>query len=245
MLHSLLDLSDCLPIVGSASSLSIFSSVGRFYRPLVLVVKCGVLLFTTGCSIFGVESVEEAAYSVVSTDGQFEVRDYAPTVVAETRIKAGFKQAGNQAFRRLFGYISGANESRVKISMTAPVVSELDLQDKSTGEKIAMTAPVLSQRDGDAYRYRFVLPAKFKIDNAPSPSNPEVTLISVPGARVATYRYSGINSADKQTTNAKKLLAWVESQGLVPKSAPRWAGYNSPWALPPLRRNEVLIDVAQ
>ncbi|MFT5047970.1 MAG: hypothetical protein ACI8UP_004970 [Porticoccaceae bacterium] len=36
----------------------------------------------------------------------------------------------------------------------------------------------------------------------------------------------------------------MEAEGLEQQAEPRWAGYKAPWALPPLRRNEVLIDIA-
>ena len=52
---------------------------------------------------------EEAAYTVEKTDGDFQVRRYAPQVVAETVVDGTLEEAGNKAFRPLFNYISGAN----------------------------------------------------------------------------------------------------------------------------------------
>ena len=66
-------------------------------------------------------AIEEATYAVVQRDGQFEIRDYASHVVAETVVAVAFARAGNEAFRRLFRYISGDNRSRHKVAMTAPV----------------------------------------------------------------------------------------------------------------------------
>jgi hypothetical protein len=79
---------------------------------------------------------EEAAYTVEKTDGDFQVRQYAPQVVAETVVDGTQEDAGNKAFRPLFNYISGANRSKGKIAMTAPVGQQVE------GQKIAMTAPV-------------------------------------------------------------------------------------------------------
>ena len=83
--------------------------------------------------------IEEAGYRVVKSDGAFELRDYAPHILAETVVDGSLEDAGNQAFRRLFRYISGENRSQGKIAMTAPVSQE------SKGEKISMTAPVGQQ----------------------------------------------------------------------------------------------------
>ena len=212
----------------------------RILPTLFLVIAAS--MFSTACSIFGVESVEEAPYKTTLKDNHYEVREYAPYVVAQTSVRADYKDAGNKAFRKLFAYISGDNEASEKIAMTAPVIAE----NKNTGssEKIAMTAPVISQQDGNAWVYQFVLPKNFTIDSAPRPLNPEVALAEVEQQRVATIRYSGFASQTSRTKNTDALLRWIEAEGLVPQSEPRWAGYNAPWALPWLRRNEVLIDVA-
>ena len=220
-------------------SLSTGQLIRRAARLLLAPV---VLLFSTACSIFGIESVEEARYEVVVKDGQFEVRDYASMVVVETRVEADFKQAGNGAFRKLFAYISDNNTGSEKIAMTAPVVAEKDAE--QAGEKIAMTAPVTASQDGKSWLYRFVLPQTFNIETAPKPLDPSVALAEVPTRRVATVRFSGRSTKKARDKNTEALVSWIESQGLLLQSDPRWAGYNAPWALPPFRRNEVLIEVS-
>ena len=50
-------------------------------------------------------AIEEAAYQVVKKEDRFEVRDYAPHILAETIVEGEMKEAGNMAFRRLFNYI--------------------------------------------------------------------------------------------------------------------------------------------
>jgi len=200
----------------------------------------------TGCSVFGGASVEEAPFKLVQKEGEFEIRDYAPVIVAQTQASAGlsYKKAGNEAFRKLFDYISGENEAREKISMTAPVVAESS--DNSSSEKIAMTAPVTSQKEGDSWRYRFVLPEEYdSVESAPRPLNPDVLLLQTEPQRVATITYSGLSTQTARDSNAQALLSWIESQGLSAQSGLRWAGYNPPWTLPPFRRNEVLVDVSE
>jgi len=207
-----------------------------------LLLVTAMSLLSSACTVFGVESVEEAPFELVRKEKPFEIRDYESLVVVETRVNADFKKAGNQAFRKLFRYISGDNEAQAKIAMTSPVIADSDNSD--VGEKIAMTAPVTSQKEGDSWRYRFVLPKSYTIENAPRPLNPDVALAEIPEKRVAILRYSGRATAQAQSKNATKLMEWVESQGFEPLSEPRWAGYNAPWTLPPFRRNEVLVDIS-
>lgn len=211
-------------------------------RPIsTLLLLTSTLIMSSSCSVFGVESVEEAPYQSVLKEAPFEIRDYASFVVAQTSIQASRNEAGNKAFRILFDYISGNNESNSKISMTAPVIAKAEA---NSSEKIAMTAPVLAQQAGEAWVYSFVLPNKYSIDNAPSPLNPKVTLVETEPRRVATIRYSGRDNEQSRARNTEALMKWIEAEGLVQQSTPRWAGYNPPWTLPSQRRNEVLIDIA-
>lgn len=53
----------------------------------------------------------------------FELRRYPSHVVAELTVEPAFEQAGNTAFRYLFGYIAGQNRSRTSVAMTAPAHS--------------------------------------------------------------------------------------------------------------------------
>jgi len=207
---------------------------------LCLLISMMVIM-STGCSVFGGASVEEAPYQLVRKDNQFEIRDYAPLLVAETRVDASSGSAGNTAFRTLFNYISGENQGAEKIAMTAPVIAETD--SGSSGETIAMTAPVIYQKDGEVWRYRFVLPKSYTLDSAPRPLNPKVELIEVEPKRVAVIRYNWLATDKARSKNAQALMDWLKSQDLVPQSELRWAGYNPPWTLPPFRRNEVLVDI--
>ncbi len=207
-------------------------------RWLLATIGVATLLLNTGCSVLGKSSVEEASYRVLSKDDKFELREYAPLVVAETRVDAEFKEAGNIAFRRLFGYISGDNTAKQKIAMTAPVIA-----DANQGEEIRMTAPVIGESDGDSWRYRFVLPASYTLESAPVPENENVTIVAVPATTVAVRRFSGLVSQADVEETSRQLADWMLANDLEAASEPRWAGYNPPWTLPFLRRNEVMIDV--
>ncbi len=61
---------------------------------------------------FSAMAIEEPSFRVLEQDGAFALREYAPYVVAETRVESDFESAGNAAFQRLFRYISGQNVDR-------------------------------------------------------------------------------------------------------------------------------------
>ena len=81
-------------------------------------------------------AIEEPIYSVLETEGNFELRKYLPYIVAETYVDGTFEAVGNKGFRRLADYIGGKNRKMESISMTAPVSQKL------ASEKIASTIPV-------------------------------------------------------------------------------------------------------
>lgn len=200
-----------------------------------------IILLQSGCSLMGIRSAPEPNYSVLQKEDRFEVREYETLVIAETLVDASFDEAGNIAFRRLFGYISGDNAAASEIAMTAPVLA-LD-ESRSSGEKISMTAPVSGQETALGWRFAFILPSGYTLASAPLPSNPEVILDQVPARKAAVVRYSGSWSETAYAENLRLLQQWMQQNQLEAGSLPRVAGYDPPWTLPFLRRNEVIIDI--
>ena len=123
-------------------------------------------------------AVEEAPYTVEHTDGDFQVRRYAPQIVAETLVEGSMEEAGNKAFRRLFNYISGANRSKGRIAMTTPVAQQ------PAGEKLPMTAPVAQQLDSNFWAVAFVMPTGYTLATLPEPMDAQVHLRAIPARRV-------------------------------------------------------------
>jgi hypothetical protein len=182
-------------------------------------------------------AIEEAKYEVVKKDNKFEIRDYAPHILAETIVEGDLKDAGNKSFKRLFRYISGDNRSRNKVVMTAPVSQQ------PVGEKIKMTAPVGQQRVKESWAVSFMMPASYTLETLPEPEDPKVTLRQVPARRMATIRYSGFWSEKGYLRYKLKLESWIHEKGLTIVGDPIWARYNPPFTPWFLRRNEILIPV--
>jgi hypothetical protein len=185
-------------------------------------------------------AIEEPPFKVLEQDGAFELREYAPYLVAETRVEADFERAGNVAFQRLFRYISGDNTAQQKIAMTAPVTQS---RSDGKGEKIAMTAPVAQQADGNGYRVAFIVPAKYTLDTVPQPSDPTVQIRAVPAQLTAVWRYSGRWTTANYEQHEAELRRAIDARGLKVTGEPILARYNPPFMPSFLRRNEVLIPV--
>jgi len=184
---------------------------------------------------------EQPDYEVLEKRDDFEVRGYAPYLVAETNVSGTFQSTGNEAFRRLAGYLFGDNRSREKMSMTAPVMQE----PAAASEKMEMTAPVTQTRgDADgAYVFAFVMPPKYTRETLPEPVDERVRIREVPARILAVRRFSGTWRRERFVENEQALLAALAQAGLATVGAPIYARYDAPFKPWFLRRNEVMIKL--
>jgi hypothetical protein len=202
-------------------------------------VLAAFVFFFTGTLMAG----EEPKYTVESKTDVYEVRRYAPMLVAETTVQAEFDDAGNEAFRILAGFIFGKNRSQEKIAMTAPVKSQPNAQaDRS--EKIAMTAPVTSESTADGFTYQFMMPSKYTRETLPVPEDDRVEIKEIPERTFAVLRYSGTWSQARYNEHRDKLLAALQQDGVRVTGEPIWSRYDAPFKPWFLRRNEIWVPVA-
>jgi DNA gyrase inhibitor GyrI len=171
-----------------------------------------------------VTATESAPYTVVSKENGVEIRDYPALRVVETPMPSGRQQGADGGFRRLFRYISGANEGNQEIAMTTPVFM--------SGEPAASTMA-------------FVLPASFTAETAPRPTDAAVRLRELPPGRFAVLRFAGGRNAANESAALVKLLAALEAKNLSATGAPIYGYFNPPWTPTFLRRNEVMLPLAR
>lgn len=209
-------------------------SVPAGSHSLYRVALMAVTLLVTGAA----QAVEEAEYTVVLEDGDFEIREYAPSIVAETVVSGEFEDAGSRAFRKLFNYIDGENHASSEIAMTAPVSQQAE------GRKIAMTSPVSQEPAEEGWAVSFMMPAAFTMDTIPQPNDESVVLRQIPSYRAAAIRYSGTWSQENFDEHLSELQAWIASKDLETAGDPVWARYNAPFTPWFMRRNEILIPLS-
>lgn len=203
-------------------------------KKLLLVI---VTLLLQGCSVFGIRSVELLDYRILEKEGEFDIRMYEDYWVVRTESDGDYKSSTNKSFGRLFEYITGNNQQQKKIAMTGPVIQQ------NKGEKIAMTGPVIQQKSGDRRIMEFVLPAKYNKTVPPKPIDPLVTIEKISGYKAAAIGFSGNLSEEKVDSKTIELLNVIKQKGLQPQGEAFSAGYDPPWTIPFLKRNEVLIRV--
>jgi hypothetical protein len=188
-------------------------------------------------------AIEEPAYEVLESFEEFEVRRYEPYLVAEVDVDGNFSEAGNNAFRILADYIFGNNSSATKMAMTAPV----EARKSESGEKMSMTAPVTatSTNDSDLTTFAFVMEGKYTRETLPVPNDDRVRIRLMPARVMAVRRYSGRWTESNYNRHKTTLRTALDDAGISFSGEPILARYNSPFSLPMMRRNEVMIEVSR
>ena len=171
--------------------------------------------------------LEVQPYTVVETDGGFELRDYQPHLVAEVQATGGRSQAATSAFRKLFAFITGKNADAEEIAMTVPVVQ----------------SPVAS--DESSWTVRFVLPARFSPETTPGPDDPDIRITEEPGGRFLAVTFAGIANQAALENRKAELATYASTRGLSLEGPPIYLFYNDPFTLPWKRRNEVAYRVGE
>jgi hypothetical protein len=192
-------------------------------------------LSLTACSVVGVRTVEEPAFTVVDHVGAVEIRQYGPRIAAQTSVAADVEGARSIGFRRIAGYIFGGNHARESIAMTAPVAQG--------SETIAMTAPVAQAAAGGSQMIQFFMPKGYTLETLPVPNDPAVQLVTVPGQTIAVLRFTGSIAPSNVAAHQQMLLNTLKGSAWQPDGAPMAWFYDPPWTLPPFRRNEAAVPV--
>lgn len=216
----------------------------KLLRTLLALTLVGSFGLLCSCFAFGDNGdVKEPPYTLIQKSGEYEVRRYAPMILAQVAQTGTWDRSSNTSFRDLFRYIDGQNTTNTKVAMTAPVLSASE-----NSQKIPMTAPVLMEENTadtqKTWTMSFVMPAAFTLENTPQPLNPKVKIVSRPAQQFAVIRFSGYADVQSREAHTAKLLDWLAGQQLRPIGNPIYAGYNAPFVLPNFRRNEILIEVS-
>ena len=69
-------------------------------------------------------NVEQAKYTVIEQQGDIQIREYAPMIIAQASVSGDREAAINQGFQIIADYIFGNNTRAQKAAMTEPVTQQ-------------------------------------------------------------------------------------------------------------------------
>ncbi len=166
---------------------------------------------------------EQPKFSLQERVGEVEIRLYEPYITASVKVEEDkMRPAMNSAFRRLANYIFGGNKK---------------------SQKIAMTSPVEFQMEEEGSTMLFMIPSGYKLDELPQPDDASIVFEEQPQRLLAALRFPGQIDEDMWRKKSEVLLEELAKSDYEVVGQPVFFGYDPPVVPPPLRRNEVLVEV--
>ena len=164
-------------------------------------------------------------FRILKTYPAFEIREYAPCVVAEVKTSANYSDAGSSAFRSLFSYISQGNKTSEKIAMTAPVIT-------------AQKSDNLTQ---DEWFVSFVMPAGSTLADMPLPIDSRVVLRELGAEICVAASFRGKATTALSAKKIAELRAAVEKENVALSDETRIARFDPPFKPGFMQYNEIVI----
>lgn len=189
---------------------------------LIIAASLGII-FIVGQFIFmkTISDIEMYSYKVLKKYDLFEIRKYDAANFSYVTMKTdSYQKSSGSGFKSLAGYIFGGNEKKESISMTSPVVMNLD-------ETVTM---------------QFMIPAKYNLDDLPKPNNPDVKFKTEKEKFMATIAFSGWSNDKKIAEYTDKLKTLLKENEIKYFNNFSYFGYNPPFQLIN-RRNEIAVEI--
>lgn len=201
------------------------------------IAAVGAYAFVSAINASAEALSHSTKYSVIRTLGEgVELRLYETAIIAQVQVAGDQRDALNEGFRILAAYIFGKNSRKTSLSMTSPAVAQ--------SEKIQMTSPVTSQSIGNTMTVSFFMPPGYSLKSLPEPEDRRIRFSEIPERKLAAISFSGSWNSQAFSKHAEALVERLQLSNLKPSGAPVNAYYNPPFMPPFMRRNEVLISIA-
>ena len=171
-----------------------------------------------------VMAIETPKHTLVKKENGFQVRQYGSMIIATTSVRSDYSDAASTGFRRIASYIFGGNSASMSIEMTAPVL-------------------INTPDPEDIYEIQFVMPSEHSMEDLPQPNSPNVTLKKVNLGKTAVMRFGGWATKNRASHYQNKLNDLLAANDYTVNGTFMVAQYNSPWAIPPFRKNEIIVQI--
>jgi hypothetical protein len=192
----------------------------RIIRYTVIIILVGIMIHQLISKVFA-GNTETPEYTVVKKFDSVEIRHYPALVLASTQMGSGtYSENSGNGFRTVAGYIFGDNAAGEKISMTAPVMVEMD----------------------QPMQMSFIMPSAYSMEELPEPNNKQVYLHEASPKTLAVIRYGGFSNDDRFEEHKQKLIRVLEGADIKVTGEFMFFGYDPPYNLVN-RRNEVAVEV--
>jgi len=190
----------------------------------VLFTILGILFLFVVLQAFVMNSTsntEMHQYQVLKRYDAFEIRKYEKANFSYVTMDSkSYRGGSGYGFRKLAGYIFGANEENQKIAMTSPV--SMDFADSTT--------------------MMFMIPSEYELEDLPEPNDKDIKFKTIPSKIMAAIQFDGWANDKRIQEHKDKLIKALNKEGINHKGNFSFLGYNPPYEVVD-RRNEVVVEV--
>ena len=179
------------------------------------------------------KQTESPAYRPVRTEGDFELRRYAPYLVAETVVTGSRKQAEKEGFKILSDYYFAKSRDGEKLDMTVPVTASIEGDGEHDFDD-----------EGGRWAVRFVIQQGKTKASLPAPPL-AIALREMPERLVATALVTGTPNDSHWQDAVERLDGWITERRWTGTGPHELASYNSPIIVAPIRRDEVFRAIEE
>ena len=192
---------------------------------VVTLISFSAVFIYSSLRAYSEKNIYTPQYQTISKNKSIYIRDYDQFSIITTTKNSPYKRATYSGFRTLANYIFGNNIDNIKIPMTSPVITTLP--------------------DTKDVEISFIIDKSFGINNMPKPNTNDIDFKSIKLGRVAVIQF-GFWATPKRISNMKnKLISFLNDNSIDYSSDFLVAQYNSPWILPPFRKNEIIVSINQ
>ena len=166
-------------------------------------------------------------FRTLQTFSDFEIREYAPCVIAEVKVSAQYSTASSSAFAYLFKYISKGNKTSQQIAMTAPVIA----------------AQKVDGSESEDWFVSFVMPSGSTFGRLPHPNDPRVVLRDLDAETCIALSFRGKATEELSEKKVKELRAAAARENIAVSGETRICRFDPPFKPGFLQYNEIVIPL--
>tara|TARA_B100000945_G_C20346106_1_gene579857 strand:+ start:236 stop:820 length:585 start_codon:yes stop_codon:yes gene_type:complete len=193
---------------------------------MIKIIPISIILFGSSIVFWRVYSekiIYQPKYKTISKHKSIEIREYEKLKVITTTETLPYQQATNAGFRTLANYIFGNNQNNLSIPMTAPVIT---------------TFPNENSVD-----IAFIISNDYSINKLPAPISNNINFQELELGKVAVIKFGLWATSNKIQNMKEKLEHYLNKNSIQYSSKFFVAQYNSPWIIPPFRKNELIVSI--
>jgi len=189
---------------------------------IITTIVILIIFIIQSITSISVARTETQKYTVLLKEKDFEIREYAPAILASVKMdKTTYRETSSGGFRILASYIFGQNEAQQKIAMTSPV--HMKMEDNGT-------------------TMSFVMPSKYDLEDLPIPSSDAIEMHESPRVITASLKFGGYANDRVIREKMSELQRILKKKGIEHTGDFTFLGYNPPFQAIN-RRNEVLVSL--